>query len=164
MSSRTLSTLIRIAVIFMGLCGIAICAYFLPSAAGGGSIINPDSMDYEKFRRAIPWLIFLWVTALPWFAILGLVWKVAGAVEKEQVFTFKVAKWVKAAAILIFIDCAVFFAVSAVFAVLQMSEPPIAMMAIMATMFGVSIGIAVATLSRYLTKAAVLQKENEGTL
>jgi hypothetical protein len=164
MSSKTLGALIRIAVIFMGLCGIAICAYFLPSAAGGGSIINPDSMDYEKFGRTIPWLIFSWVAALPCFAILGLAWKVAEAVEEEAVFTVKVAKWIKAAAMLIFIDCALFFAVSAIFAVLQMSEPSIAMMSIMVTMFGVSIGIAAATLSRYVTKAARLQEEVNGTL
>jgi hypothetical protein len=131
----------------------------LPSWGAGIVIVNPE---YESWYT--PWLVFLWIVVLPCFAILVFVWKVSGAIKREQVFTMITAKWIKTAAGLLFLAVGFLFAGNVIFVLIGKSHPGILILSLFADIFGLSSAILAAVLSRYITKAAVLQEDSEGTI
>ena len=159
MSSKTLCFWVRVADIGVAFCALLICAFLLPVQAN--AIIHEDPTA-AGFVWA--WIFFLWSVALPFFVILIYVWKVSTAIKRDQVFTLQTAKWVKTGSLLLFADIGLFFLGNAVFAFLEMSGPPIVMMSLLIIIFGISMALCAAVLSRYIAKAAVLQDESEGTI
>ncbi|MCL2810400.1 MAG: DUF2975 domain-containing protein [Clostridia bacterium] len=147
MSSKTLCAMVRAAVIAVAVCGLATCGLILPS-------IIAD----------IPWLLFLWAAAAPCFAILVLIWHVSTAIRQEKVFTVKTARLVKVASLLLFGDVIFFFMGNIIFVLLSMSEPTILLLSFFIDVIGVSLAVLAGVLSRYLTKAAALQEEADGTI
>jgi hypothetical protein len=111
-----------------------------------------------------PWLIFAWLFTVPCFVILVFIWKVSGAVIRESVFTLQTAKWVKTGAILLLADVAFLLVGNVVLLLLSMNFIGMLLLSIIGAMFAIALALMAAVLSRYLTKAAVLQEESEGTL
>jgi hypothetical protein len=154
MSSKTLGNLMRISTIAAAVCGLFLCLFVIPMI-----LTNPACSSWFW-----PWLIFAWLFALPCFAILLYIWKVAGAVVHETVFTAKTAKWVKTGAVLLLSDAAFVFAGNVLLLLLDMSHPGVLLFCIIGDIFAFALALLAAVLSRYLTKAALLQEESEGTL
>lgn len=159
MSSKTLGNLMRVSVAAAAISGLFLLIYVIPS--WGYSIIDANSEFSGWFW---PWLIFMWLVALPCFAVLVYVWKVSGAVIKETVFTFLTAKWVKMGAILLLFDAALLFVGNIVLLLLNMNHPGILLLSVIGDIFIIALALLAAVLSRYLTKAAILQEESEGTI
>lgn len=159
MTSRTLGRLMRISVIAAALCGLFLCAYVIPS--WGQSIVNtyPETSGWYR-----PWLVFEWLVALPCFAVLVYVWKVSDAVMKDTVFTMLTAKWVKMGSVLLLLDASFLFIGNVILLLAGMSHPGVLLLSVMADIFIVTLALLAAVLSRYLTKAAILQEESEGTI
>jgi hypothetical protein len=159
MSAKSLSAWVRAAVVAVAICGFIGDGSVLPSL--GMSIVRANPEFSSWF---LPWLIFLWFVSLPCFAILVFIWKVAGAIRREKVFTMETAKWIKTAAIVLFADVGFFFAGNILFAILGMTHPGVLILSLFVDIFGIALAILAAVLSRYITKAAVLQEEGEGTI
>ncbi|OQB20507.1 MAG: hypothetical protein BWY11_02347 [Firmicutes bacterium ADurb.Bin182] len=159
MTSKTLGSLMRISVAAVIISGLFLCLYVVP--AWGRSIIdaNPEFSGWYW-----PWLIFAWLIALPCFAVLVFVWKVSGAVTNDTVFTVLTAKWVKAGAVLLLYDAVLLFTGNIVLLLLDMNHPGFLLLSVIGVIFIVALALLAAVLSRYLTKAAVLQEESEGTI
>jgi len=85
-------------------------------------------------------------------------------VIKDTVFTMLTAKWVKMSAVLLLSDAALLFIGNVTLLMLNMNHPGFLLMSIIGDIFVVALALLAAVLSRYLTKAAVLQEESEGTL
>lgn len=159
MSSKTLCNLVRAAVIAVAVCMITACGYILPS---WGTEIARSAPELAYCYH--PWLIFLWLAVLPCFAILLLIWKVSGAIRKEQVFTIQTASFVKLGAMILLFDIGFFFIGNILFLLLDLSDPWILFLSLFIDIFGVSLAVFAAVLSRYLTKAAQLQEEADCTI
>jgi hypothetical protein len=159
MTSRTLGILMRISVIAAAISGLFLCIYVIPSWGLGIVHANPEFSGWFW-----PWLIFAWLTALPCFIVLIYVWKVSDAVKKDTVFTMLTAKWVKMGAVLLLIDAAFLFIGNVVLLLLNMNHPGILLFFILVDIFIIALALLAAVLSRYLTKAAILQEESEGIL
>jgi len=159
MSSRSSGSLMRVSVIAAAICGLFLCLYVIPSL--GQSII----FTYPEFDSWFwPWLIFVWLLALPCFAILVFIWNVSGAIIGETVFTLQTAKWVKMGAILLLTDAVLLFVGNVLLLLLNMNHPGVLLLSVIGDIFAIGLAQLAAVLSRYLTKAAVLQEESEGTL
>jgi hypothetical protein len=159
MSSKTLGNLMRVSVIAAAMCGLFLVSFVIPSWGQDLISANPEFNGWFW-----PWLIFAWAFSLPCFAILVYVWKVSGAVIQETVFTVRTANWVKTGAFLLLGDAAFVFLGNVVLLLLNMNHPGILLLCVFGDIFAFALGILAAVLSRYLTKAAVLQEESEGTL
>lgn len=159
MSSRSSGSLMRVSVIVAAICGLFLCLYIIP--LWGQSIIftNPE---FESWFW--PWLIFTWLVALPCFAILFFVWKVSGAVMRETVFTIQTARWVKMGAVLLLSDAILVFVGNVLMLLLNMNHPGVLLLSVVGVIFVIALALFASVLSRYLTKASVLQEESEGTL
>lgn len=158
MSSKTLCVIVRFAAIATALCGLVLCAYVYPFWLTDILGFNPG------LGGAYLWLAFLWLSSMPCFMILLYVWKVSGAIKRDEVFTLKTASWIRNAAVLLLSDMGFFIVGSAVLLIFHMSRPAILVLSILGGIFGVSLALLASVLSRYITKAAVLQEESEGTL
>lgn len=88
----------------------------------------------------------------------------SGSVIRETVFTFLTAKWVKMGAVLLLLDAALIFIGNVVLLLLNMNHPGVLLLSIIGDIFVIALALLAAVLSRYLTKAAVLQEESEGTI
>jgi hypothetical protein len=149
----------RGSVIAVAVCGLFLCAFVIPAWGGTVTRENPEYSGWFW-----PWLIFAWLVAIPCFAILIHIWKVAGAVEREAVFTMQTAKWVKSGAVLLLADAVLLFVGNVVLFMLSMNLIGVVFLSIMIDILAVTLALFAAVLSRYLTKAALLQEESEGTL
>jgi hypothetical protein len=143
----------------MFFCGVAVCVWALPDF--GISLVR----EYLEFAAAFtPWLMFIWITALPCVGVLCLGWNVAGAISRDEAFTPKTAKQIKTAATLIFISVGIFFVGNVLFLFLNMSHPGIVLASLFVDIAEIAFAIIASTRSRYVTKAAVLQEDVEGTI
>jgi len=159
MSSKALCMWVRIAVIAVTVCGLILCGYLIPLWGADIATVNPG---FENWY--FPWLIFLWVVSLPCFSILIFVWKVSGAIKCEEVFTSKTANWIKISAVLLFADVGFFFVGNLVFWLIGINLPGVLLLSLLVDIFAIALAVLAAVLSRYITKAAVLQEDSEGTI
>ena len=158
MSSKTLCAFVRFAVIATAICGLALCGYIFPVALY-------DILGFDPNRSGLTiWLIFLWAASIPCFVILADVWLVSSAIKRDEVFTLKTARLIKKAAILLLVDMGFFAVGNAALLVTGLSRPNILFLSILGCIFGVSLALLAAVLSRYISKAAVLKEETDGTI
>jgi hypothetical protein len=161
MSSKALCTLVRAAAAAAALCGLVLCLYVFPSRLGpfslGCGLPNPGE------RPLLP-LLFLWAVSAPCFVILVYVWKVSSAIKRETVFTLKTAGWIKISAILLLADVGFFFAGNICLLFFEIISAEILLISILISIFAIFFALLAAVLSRYITKAAELQDESEGTI
>lgn len=157
MSSKTLGRLMRISVIVIAVCALFFCAYVIPYLGMNRITAYPEFSSWFW-----PWLIFAWLVALPCFAVLVLLWKVAGAVMSDTVFTFQTAVWVKLGSILLLIDAGILFMGNIILFILGMNHPSVLIMSMFGEIVIVTFSLFAAVLSRYLTKASILREETEG--
>ncbi|MDR1669322.1 MAG: DUF2975 domain-containing protein [Oscillospiraceae bacterium] len=158
MSSKTLCYLVRAAVIAVAVCGLAMCGLFLPP------LVADTAGELFGLTESYCWLAFLWVSALPCFAILVYVWKCSDAIKNENVFRLRVARWVKHAAMLLFCDVVFFFLGNTVFWLIGLNHPSVLIASLLICVLGAALATAAAAVSRYITKAAALQEEADGTI
>ena len=156
MASKTLCKLVRFAVVFTAICGLIACAS-LPAI---GSTVANNFPEYTHLY--LPWLIFLWLTSLPFFALLVLIWKMSTAIKDEKVFTLPSARIVRICAMILFGASGFFIIGNIAFLLLGMSHPGILFLSLIADVFVIALAVLLAVLSRYLTKAAALQEEADG--
>ena len=159
MSSKTLCYLIRFAVMATAACSLFIALFVIPSWGASIADANPEYAGWY-----LPWLVFIWTASLPCFAILLFIWKVSGAIKREEVFLLKTAKWIKTSAVLLFADAGFFFVGNVAFLLFQMSHPGILFLSMLGNIFAIALALLAAVLSRYITKAAELQEASEGTI
>ncbi|MDR1691888.1 MAG: DUF2975 domain-containing protein [Oscillospiraceae bacterium] len=158
MTSKTLSILLRAAAVAVALSGLAICALFLPP------LVADTAGEAYGLSAGWCWLIFLWVSALPCFVILVYIWMTSSAVGAEEVFTLRVARWVRNSALLLFIDVGFFFLGNIVLWLIGWNHPSVLIASLLICVLGDALAAAAAALSRYITKAAALQEEVDGTI
>ena len=159
MSSKTLCGLVRFAVISTAVCALFLALFVIPS--WGAALVDEFP---ELSGWYVPWLIFILLASLPCFALLVFVWKVSSAIKTDEVFTIKTAKWIKTGAVLLFADAAFFFAGNVVFLLLNMSHFAVLLAMVLGIIFVIALALLASVLARYITKAAALQEESEGTI
>jgi VIT1/CCC1 family predicted Fe2+/Mn2+ transporter len=108
--------------------------------------------------------VYLWIAAIPCFIILVYVWKVSNAIQRDEVFTEKTAERIKTAAVILMADAAYFFAGGVVLLLLGLNRPGVLFLTTLVCVFGISLALLAAVLARYISKAALLQEEADGTI
>ena len=159
MKQKSLSKWLKVVIVGTGICGLIV--YFAVLPAVGISIRT----QYPEFaNRFWPWLIFLWVSGIPCYAVLVLGWKIASLIGKDLSFSENNAIYLKWIAWLAAGDSAYFFVGNAVLLLLNMSHPGIVILAQLVVFAGVAIAVAAAVLSHMVQKAAVLQEQADLTI
>ncbi len=104
MKQKNLSRWLKCILLGVGICGLIIYGVILP--------LYGDSLaaSYPEFaNRFWPWMGFLWVTAVPCFAVLVLAWRIATNIGRDRSFSNENASLLKWISVLAAADAAFFF-------------------------------------------------------
>ena len=160
MSQNNLSKWLKAVIIGTGIFGLIIFGWLIP--AYGASIA---SMNPEFSHCYWPWLVFLWLCAVPCFASLVFGWKIASNIGSDKSFSFDNAKQLKIISALAAGDSAFFFAGNWALLFLNMSHPGVAIIfAPLVVFVGIAVCVVCAALSHLVYKSAVMQSENDLTI
>lgn len=159
MKQDTLSKWLRLIIIGVGICGIIIYAAVIPMMAEAMVDKYPEFSSFQW-----PWLILIWITAIPCYLVLILAWKIAMNIGADRSFSTENAKLLKWIAVLAAADSAILFAGNLIFLLLSMNHPSIVLFSLLIEFFGIAISIASAALSHLVMKAAELQNQSDLTI
>ena len=109
-------------------------------------------------------MIFLWLTAVPCYAVLALGWKIAVNIGNDHSFSAENAGLLQHIAWLIAGDILFFFLGNAVLFFLGMNHPAIILIALLICAIGIAVSVAAACLSHLVRKAADLQEQSDFTV
>ena len=159
MSQKSLSRWLKAVIVGLALCGLVVFGVIIP-IVGQSIVVSAPEFGYCFW----PWLIFAWVAALPCYGMLILGWKVAANIGADRSFSLENARLLKGVALLAGLDSALVFIVNAIFLLLNMNHPGVAILMLLAVFAGVAVSIAAACLSHLVRKAADLQAESDLTI
>lgn len=111
-----------------------------------------------------PWLIFLWITAIPCYATLVLGWKITNSIQKNHSFCYKNANLLKQISIFAASDSVFFFIGNMIFLLLHINYLEIILLALFVVFSGVAVSVTAAVLSHLVYKAAQIREESELTI
>ena len=159
MEQRTLSKWLKLILIGVGLCGLAVYGAILPMY--GQSLVGL----YPEFsNRFWPWLIFLWLTGLPCYAALWLGWRIAANIGRDSSFSRENARALKQISHLAAGDTLFFLVGNIVLLLMNMSHPGVVLIALLPVFAGIAVAVASAALSHLVLKAAALQEQSDLTI
>ena len=159
MEQKTLAKWLKIILIGLGICGLAV--YFAVIPSYGISLRT----EYPEFsNRFWPWLIFLWLTAVPCYSALVLGWKIASGIGNDRSLTERNAGYLKWISWLAAGDTAFFFLGNLALLFANMSHPGIVLLSLLIVFVGTAAAVAAAALSRLVKKAAALQEQSDLTI
>ncbi len=159
MEQTTLSRWLKAILIGVGICALAVYAGILPLY--GQSL----AAQYPEFSAAYwPWLVFLWLTAIPCGAALYFGWKIAANIGRDRSFSSENALYLKRIALLAVVDTVFFFIGNVVLLLMNMSHPGIVLASLIVVFLGIAATVAAAALSHLVLKAALLQEQSDLTI
>lgn len=159
MKQESLAKWLKGIIIGVLICGLILCFYVLPF--WGKEVIE---VNLELDHGFLPWMILLWIAALPCFGILILGWKVAGEIRRDNSFSEKNAKYLKQVSGLALADSAFIFAGNLLYLILGFNRLGILFLACLVVFVGVAVSVATALISHLVYKAACMQEENDLTI
>jgi len=159
MEQKALSKWLKMILIGVGICGLIVYFAIIPSY--GTYLVY----DYPEFsNRFMPWLAFLWVTAIPCYTALVLGWKIASNIGRDQSFSNENAGYLKWIAYLAAGDSIFFFVGNVVLLLVNMSHPGVVLLSLLVIFAGVAVTVGSAVLSHLVQKAALLQQQSDLTI
>ena len=159
MEQKHLSNWLKLILIGVGICGLVVFLFAVPMY--GVSLREA----YPEFaNRFWPWLIFIWIFAIPCFMILYYAWKICTNIGNDQSFTCQNASLMKNISVLAALDAGFFFVGNVVLMFLNMSHPGVVIASFLIVFVGVAVTVASAALSHLVKKAAILQEQSDLTI
>lgn len=159
MNQLKLSKWLKAVIIGAGICGTIIYFYVFPSLGKDIIASNPEFSSWFW-----PWLIFLWITSIPCYAVLICIWKITKEIKKDNSFCKKNADLLKLIAIFAAGDSAFLFTGNIILLLLNMNHPGIVLLALFIVFAGIAITVTAALLSHLVYKAAQIHEENKLTI
>lgn len=159
MEQKALARHLRLILLGVGILGLLACFLVIPLY--GISL----KTEYPEFaNRFWPWLIFLWLSAVPCFISLVLLWHVADNIGQDRSFSAENAKCLRQVSRLFAADAAFFFIGNVTLMLLSMSHPSVMLASLAVVFVGIAASVAAAVLSRLSLKASALQEQSDLTI
>lgn len=159
MNQSSLSKWLKCIIIVVGLCGLLVYAWVIPSL--GQSLMA----NYPEFSHCyLPWMILIWITGIHCYVVLAYGWRIAGNIKRNRSFSIENAKLLKRIAVLAVADTGFFFIMNIVYWLLDMNHPGIVLMSLIVLVIGIAISAVSAALSHLVRKAADLQEQSDLTI
>ena len=160
MRQKALSNWLKFIIIGVGLCGLVVYLLVVPMLGQTVAAAEDGVFDHLYW----PWLVLIWVTALPVYAALAFGWIIAVNIGKDRSFSVENARLLKWISGLAAADAAFFFLGNILYLFLSWSHPGVTLLSLIVVFVGVAISVAAAALSHLVMKAALLQEQEELTI
>lgn len=150
---------LKAAIAGVTLIGLACCVYLIPFC---GNYLVERYPEYGFAR--LPWVIFIYICAVPCFIAMGLCWRIADNIGKDNSFSFENAKLFKIFSYLALGDSIFFLVVSVIFLFVGLNHPGILLASMLVVFIGLTVYVCTAALAYLVDKAATLKEENDLTI
>ncbi len=160
MRQKTLSNWLKFIILGVGICGLVIYLLVVPMLGQTVAVAEDGAFDHLYW----PWLVLIWVTALPVYAALAFGWIIAVNIGKDRSFSVENARLLKWISGLAAADAAFFFIGNLLYLFLGWSHPGVTLLSLVVVFVGVAISVAAAALSHLVMKAALLQEQEDLTI
>ena len=88
MKQDALAKWLKFIIVGVGFCGLLTYTVIMPRFAA--YLVRQNSM-LEK--NVLPWLILIWISAIPCYAVLVLGWKIADNIRRDRSFSYENAEY-----------------------------------------------------------------------
>ena len=153
------SKCIRIVLVGVTLIGIICCAYVIPELGSTYAGMYPEFAYW-----VLPWTILLYVCAVPCFVAMGISWRIAGNIGRDNSFCMENAKLFKLFSILALVDSAVFGTGTIVYTLMGMNHPGLLLIDCLIVFAGLAVFVVTAALSYLVAQAAGLKEDSDLTI
>lgn len=160
MENKRLSLWLKFVLIGVGLCEIACCGIGLPVLGQFIAVAEQGLFDH----LLLPWLVFLWIAALPAIAALFFAWKVADNIGVDRSFSLSSANLIRWIGRLAAADALYLFLGNVTYLLLGMNHPGVFLLIQIPVFVVFAIAIAAFSLSRLVHRAAELQEQSDLTI
>ena len=157
MDQKKLAIWLKAIVVGCALCGLALFGFILPRFLAYVAEEVPDLP-----HRA--WQIFMWVLAIPCYAVLVFIWKMSDEIARDNSFSEANANHLRAIALLAGLDSALLLIGNLIFLITKHSVPTLALASAFVCFVGLAISVGAACLSHLVHKAAVMQEDADLTI
>lgn len=157
MDQKKLAIWLRAICVGCALCGLALFGFILPRFLAYVAEEVPDLPHTA-------WQIFMWVLAVPCYAVLVCIWKMAGEIGRDNSFSPENARLLKYIALLSGADAVLLLVGNLIFMLTKHSIPTLALASAFVCFVGLAISVGAACLSHLVHKAAALQEDSDLTI
>ena len=157
MDQKKLAIWLKAIVVGCALCGIALFGFILPRFLAYVAGEVPD-LPFTA------WLVFMLVLAVPCYAVLVCIWRMANEIGSDNSFSDTNARMLKYIALLAGADSVLLLVGNLVFLLTKHSIPTLALVSAFVCFVGLAISVGAACLSHLVHKAALMQEENDLTI
>ena len=159
MKKSCLEKSLKIILIGCAVCGLAIYFYGFPEI--GRQVIA----KYPEFHNwFFPWLIFLWITGIPCFAVLVYGWKITATLGNDTIFSHKNASRLRSASYLAAGDAFFLFIGNLILLLCNMNHPGVVIISLGISLVGLAISVVCQGLALLTDNAADLQEQSDFTI
>ena len=159
MKSDSLARWLKVIIIGLAVWGLCIYAGILP-LMGKELLLDVAGVSHYFW----PWMVFLWVSAVPCYAMLVYGWKVVVNIGRDRSFCNENAYALKNISYLALCDSVYFFVGNVVLYLMDMNHPSVFLASFFVIFAGVAVAVAAAALSHLVLKAARLQEQSDLTI
>lgn len=159
MNQKNLAKWLKIIIICIAVSGAVIYIWILPF--WGRDMVG---QDIALRMRYWPWLIFLWLTAIPCYSVLTITWKIAIEIGQDHSFSMLNAKYIKRISQISLGTVGLFFVGNLILMFMGMSHLGILLLSLIIDVIGIAIAIGSSVLSHLVFKAAELKEQNDLTI
>ncbi len=136
-----------------------LCLLIVPALGKEAVLMNPE-LHYMFW----PCLVFIWITAIPFYIALYKSWLICEEISKDNSFCIENAKRLKLIGKLALLECILYLIAMVVLFILNLLHPSVMLFILFIIFVGVSISIASAALSHLTENACALKNENDLTI
>ncbi|MCI1857772.1 MAG: DUF2975 domain-containing protein [Sporolactobacillus sp.] len=159
MKQAQLAKWLKIMTVIVGIIGLFIAFLYLP-LIGHDYVIDDPSLKFLFW----PYLIWAWVSIAPCFATLCYFWKICGEIANDHSFCRANVSRLKKISRLFLFDTCLFFLVSVLFTILEMTNAAVLIVTFFIDVGGISLAMIFAVLSHLVDKAVKLKETNDLTI
>ncbi|MBR2280725.1 MAG: DUF2975 domain-containing protein [Ruminococcus sp.] len=154
--NKKLGKALKALVIILGVLGLGVYAVVIPWT------LNTFVETYNEFSYFyMPWLVFLILTAVPLYIILGLGISVSNEISRDNTFIVKNVKSLKGVALCLVIEATYFFLGNIILWLNNLNFLGVVIASTAFCVFIVCIAAAVYILAELVKKAVEIREENE---
>ena len=159
LKQKELSVWLRVILVVVALCVLFLALVFVPSV--GQDIVSANPALEPAY---LPCLIFFWLTTVPVYVFLALVWRIALEIRRDNSFCHKNAARLKTCSLLALLDTVLYMIAGLVLAFFHLLHISLIVGGVILCAVGAAVSVCCAALSHLTRKAADMQSEHDLTI
>ncbi|MFU0788561.1 DUF2975 domain-containing protein [Virgibacillus proomii] len=159
MKQKELSNWLKVIIVICGILGLLFCVYFGPEI-GKEVLLNSEKMKVLYN----PFIVFIWITGIPFYIALTLGWKICLDISTNQAFNIKNANRLKQVSILAMIECFFYFVALIYLFIVKSISINMLIIILLILFFAFVISVLTSILSQLVREANKIKTDNDLTI